>query len=258
MPKNTGNFRRRANSNDFKRPQGRQEFGRPVVIIPAFNEQGNIGTTLSILKRMHVEKHARILVVDDGSTDKTAEVAERLGASVLRLTENSGKAFAFMTAIKNVQSSNPSAVVTIDADMVKIEPRGFFELLNSALKASNRNEGKMFVTPVMELRDTSGVNTPFPSGIRSFSSKAINRLSKLRTKRFSEDYHGYGLEKFLNFFFRKEFNALNLTKFFTADKPYRKGKALQHSQVSKANVKIKKISEYLKMRASRNRKRMVA
>ena len=57
------------------------------VVIPAFNEARFIGSVVLGLKRRPVE----ILVVDDGSSDDTAEIARAAGAEVLRLPANQGK-----------------------------------------------------------------------------------------------------------------------------------------------------------------------
>jgi glycosyltransferase involved in cell wall biosynthesis len=59
-----------------------------VVFIPAWNEEGNLPAVLADLHR-HVPD-ADVLVVDDGSTDRTAEVARGHGAEVLSFGENRG------------------------------------------------------------------------------------------------------------------------------------------------------------------------
>jgi glycosyltransferase involved in cell wall biosynthesis len=59
-----------------------------VVFIPAWNEEQNLPVVLDELRRELPE--ADVLVVDDGSTDRTAEVARRRGAEVLSFGENRG------------------------------------------------------------------------------------------------------------------------------------------------------------------------
>lgn len=83
-----------------------------VVVVPAFNEERSIG---SVILKAH--KYADIvLVVDDGSTDATAEIAEAAGAVVLRHEQNLGKGTALATGLYGAQKHNPSIVVTLDAD----------------------------------------------------------------------------------------------------------------------------------------------
>ncbi len=59
-----------------------------VVFIPAWNEEGNLPAVLVELKRELPE--VDVLVVDDGSTDRTAEIAREHGAAVLSFEENRG------------------------------------------------------------------------------------------------------------------------------------------------------------------------
>jgi glycosyltransferase involved in cell wall biosynthesis len=82
------------------------------VIIPAFNEEDRIGNTVKALKGISCIKN--ILVVDDGSTDQTADRAAREGAEVLRLLRNYGKGYALKKGIEN-QSSD--ILLFLDADL---------------------------------------------------------------------------------------------------------------------------------------------
>ena len=55
-----------------------------IAVIPAYNEQVSIGT-VTLLARQYVD---RVIVVSDGSTDRTAEVAKMAGAEVISLEHN--------------------------------------------------------------------------------------------------------------------------------------------------------------------------
>ncbi|VVB85949.1 Glycosyl transferase family 2 [uncultured archaeon] len=58
-----------------------------TVILPAFNEEVSIGSIV-----LHARQHAdRVIVIDDGSTDRTAEMAKLAGAEVIRHPKNLGK-----------------------------------------------------------------------------------------------------------------------------------------------------------------------
>lgn len=62
-----------------------------VAILPAFNEEVSIGSVV-----LRTRRYAdRVIVVDDGSSDHTADVAELAGAEVIRHPENRGKGTAF-------------------------------------------------------------------------------------------------------------------------------------------------------------------
>lgn len=69
-----------------------------LVMIPACNEEKNIAGIITGIRREFPQLD--ILVVDDGSTDDTAAVARRAGATVLRLVNNMGYGIALQTAYK--------------------------------------------------------------------------------------------------------------------------------------------------------------
>jgi len=81
-----------------------------VAILPAFNEEVSIGSVV-LLTKQYAD---RVIVVDDGSRDRTAEVAELAGAEVIRHPENRGKGAALKTGFSAVNGAE--AIVTIDTD----------------------------------------------------------------------------------------------------------------------------------------------
>lgn len=83
-----------------------------VAVIPAYNEELTIGSVL-LLAANHVGK---CIVVDDGSGDRTTEIARRAGATVIVLPENRGKAYTLFKGLDAARSLNPDIVVLMDAD----------------------------------------------------------------------------------------------------------------------------------------------
>ena len=83
-----------------------------IAVIPAYKEEIAIGSVVLKAKK-HVN---RVIVVDDGSLDKTAEVAELAGAEVIRLDRNYGKAYALMRGLERAKELDCSVVVMLDAD----------------------------------------------------------------------------------------------------------------------------------------------
>ena len=65
------------------------------IILPAYNEEKNIASVIEKVPSRH-----EIIVVDDGSTDRTLEVAKNLGCNCIRLSRNMGKGFACRTGVK--------------------------------------------------------------------------------------------------------------------------------------------------------------
>lgn len=92
----------------------RQETTRaPLVLalIPAWNEASRIGPIVA-----QASTHLPVLVVDDGSTDDTAEIAKGAGAIVVRHSHNRGKGGALQTGFAWALERGYDAVVTLDAD----------------------------------------------------------------------------------------------------------------------------------------------
>ena len=106
------------------------------VVIPAYNEEKSIGNTIKeiqkVMKKNKIYKNFEIIVVNDGSTDNTAKVAEKFGAVVINNPSNQGYGFSLKRGIK--QAKNETIVIT-DADltypfdkvpeMLKIKEKGF-------------------------------------------------------------------------------------------------------------------------------------
>jgi glycosyltransferase involved in cell wall biosynthesis len=83
-----------------------------VAVIAAYNEDRFIGSV--VLKTRHYVD--QVLVVDDGSTDATARIAEEAGALVIRHESNRGKAQAINTGLRRAREMNAALAVLIDAD----------------------------------------------------------------------------------------------------------------------------------------------
>ncbi|MEM3713293.1 MAG: glycosyltransferase family 2 protein [Thermoproteota archaeon] len=83
-----------------------------VACIPAYNEERTIASVI-IRTMKHVDK---VIVCDDGSTDLTGEIAEKLGVEVIRNERNMGKGVTIINLITHVKKFNPDIVVFLDAD----------------------------------------------------------------------------------------------------------------------------------------------
>ncbi len=83
-----------------------------LAIIPAYNEEVAIGSVV-LRTKPHVDE---VLVVDDGSRDRTSAIAEQAGAKVLRHETNRGKGVAIQTALDYARANGFRAAVLLDAD----------------------------------------------------------------------------------------------------------------------------------------------
>jgi glycosyltransferase involved in cell wall biosynthesis len=85
-----------------------------IVVIPAFNEERNLA---GVLARLLATPHAgTVVVVDDGSADRTEEVARARGAIVLRHLTNLGYAQALQTGLTYALRVGAEYCITLDAD----------------------------------------------------------------------------------------------------------------------------------------------
>ncbi len=87
---------------------------RTLIAIPAWNEQGSITDVIAKVREHRPD--ADILVVNDGSTDETAELASAAGALVVSLPFNVGVGGAMRTAFLYAKREGYDALVQVDAD----------------------------------------------------------------------------------------------------------------------------------------------
>ncbi|MDR0912632.1 MAG: glycosyltransferase [Methanobrevibacter sp.] len=85
------------------------------VVIPAFNEEKNISKVISVL--MEINYIDEIIVVDDGSHDKTSQIARESGAILIQHHYNQGKGAALQTGFKN---SKGDIIAFLDGDISNI------------------------------------------------------------------------------------------------------------------------------------------
>lgn len=82
------------------------------AVVPAHNEEARIAATVAALRS--IPEVDEIVVVDDGSSDRTAETAEGAGARVIRLAKNGGKGAAVMAGIS---AAAGDILLLADADL---------------------------------------------------------------------------------------------------------------------------------------------
>jgi len=180
------------------------------IVIPAFNEQERIGSTLSVIARyLHERKlRAEIIVVSDGSRDRTPEVVRAQAGeipelSLVELRENRGKGFAVRTGIEKARGRY---VLFSDAD--HSTPIGEFDrflpfleagisiVIGSRALPNSRIEihqnrvretmGKSFNLLVQSLVISGLKDTQ--CGFKAFEREAIRKIiSRQRVERFGFD-----------------------------------------------------------------------
>lgn len=168
---------------------------KPLVIacIPAFNEERSIGRAVLVAQRYV----ARVVVCDDGSSDLTGEIAERLGASVLRHAQNRGKGAALHTLFQAGHEWGADVLVTLDGDgqhdpadipaVVRPIVAGEADVVVGSrfLRASGgvpraRALGNRLLTGLTRAVG-GGHFTDSQSGFRAYSARALERLEVRET-----------------------------------------------------------------------------
>jgi glycosyltransferase involved in cell wall biosynthesis len=124
-----------------------------VVAIPAYNEEARIAKVI-VKTKAYVDE---VIVCDDGSADRTSEIAKAVGAKVVRHKCNMGYGAALSTLFEEARKLNPDAMVTLDADG-QHDPAYIPELIR----------------PILEN------NTDLVIGSRFLSDEAKEKLSRLR------------------------------------------------------------------------------
>jgi len=92
---------------------GKKNKAQLTIVIPAYNEEESIGDVLKQLAGLREDISARVIVVDDGSADRTAAIAQEAGVDVIRHPRNKGYGAALKSGIREADTEY---VLTMDAD----------------------------------------------------------------------------------------------------------------------------------------------
>lgn len=94
------------------------------IIIPVYNEERTVSELIERVKNLNLDKE--IIVVNDGSTDKTSNILKKIkGINYLQHSSNKGKGTAIRTALKEVKGD---VVVIQDADL-ELDPKDLYDLI---------------------------------------------------------------------------------------------------------------------------------
>jgi len=145
-----------------------------VVIIPALNEEPTVAAVVKAARDSGVV--TRVIVVDDGSTDRTSEEAENAGAEVIRLPENRGKGAAMYAGVQAAPDAD--VVVFLDADLVNLRPAQVRALVEPVV--SGRADATLGVFKGgRNSTDLAQALTPFLSGNRALRREALAAVESL-------------------------------------------------------------------------------
>ncbi len=161
---------------------------RISVIIPAYNEEERIGAVLEIVKA--TSSVDEVIVVDDGSSDKTVEVASIYGVKTISRAINGGKGAALQTGI---EATNADTLIFLDADLVGLAPHHILQLVNPLFEEPDLGmtigrfvKGRLSVDLAQRL-------FPILNGQRALKREFLNILPDLSS-------FGFGVEVFLTMY----------------------------------------------------------
>ena len=149
-----------------------------IAIIPAFNEDKTIGDVLEVLEQVSLIK--KIIVVSDGSTDQTVEVARSYNVEVVELEENRGKGGAMKAGLENFRAD---VVLFLDADLLGLTVEHVHNLLEPVLE----NGVDMTIGIFEKGRITTDLAqklAPQLSGQRALKFSLLEQISDIDVARF--------------------------------------------------------------------------
>ncbi|MDP6670996.1 MAG: glycosyltransferase family 2 protein [archaeon] len=148
-----------------------------VVTVFAYNEEKTLPKTLGILNGFKKKGIVHeIIVINDGSTDKTAKVAKKFGATVVSNRKNLGKRTTFIPATKAAHRAKADIMIMLDADIVHFPEQTMKNMVNAV------SPGKYHMATAQQyelqgagtsIRTAKRVKTRKRNGQRAFNMKAL-------------------------------------------------------------------------------------
>ena len=158
------------------------------IVIPAYNEEATVAKVVSVARKLsYVDE---VIVVDDGSSDRTVEEAESAGATVISHIMNEGKGSAIKTGFKN---SHGDIVAFIDADVSNFTSEKIDKIIRPIL------EDRTDITKTKFARESGRVTELTAKPLLGFFFPELNyeqplsgqfagKRSALNKIRFEKDY----------------------------------------------------------------------
>jgi glycosyltransferase involved in cell wall biosynthesis len=149
-----------------------------AALVPAYNEEMTVGPVIDALRS--VSLIGEVIVISDGSTDSTVQVATEHGARVVELCQNVGKAGAIKAGL---EATPATTLIMIDADLIGLTGRHIESLLLPVLNdeadmSVGLFEGGRVATELAQ------IVSPYLSGQRALRRELLEAIDDLADLRF--------------------------------------------------------------------------
>ncbi len=205
-----------------------------AVVIPALNEEAQIGKVIQALP----DFIDQVVVVDDGSSDRTADISRENGALVVSHRRNRGVGAAMATGIRTVLNTDADVMVNIDADG-QFNPDDILKLVEPVL------DGRAdFVTASRFISPAHRPKMPWVKYMGNrFMSTFISRLTRQKFHDVSCGFRAYSRETLMR---------LNLFGEFTYTQEMFIDLAFKNVEILELPVHVKGSREHGKSRVASN------
>jgi len=149
-----------------------------TAVIPAYNEEQTIADVVKRVK--NIDKIQKVIVVSDGSTDNTAEIARQCGADVIELNENVGKGGAIKAGINECGTE---IILFLDADLIGLTEKHILDLIEPVIENKADMTIGIFKNGRM-VTDLAQKVTPYLSGQRAIRKSIIDRIPNIDITRY--------------------------------------------------------------------------
>jgi glycosyltransferase involved in cell wall biosynthesis len=149
-----------------------------TALIPAYNEEETIGGVVSVVRQAGLP----VVVADDGSHDRTAEIAQALGAQVVRLDRNRGKGQALAQGLTRIHTP---WVLLLDADLIGLKIDHLERLIHPLLHGELDMTIGVFRSGGF-MTDFGNRATPYLSGQRACRTEWLRGVPELAQERWPE------------------------------------------------------------------------
>lgn len=210
-----------------------------IVVIPCLNEEKTIGSVIaSIPNQIEGVDQIEVIVVDDGSTDRTADLAREQGASVTSHTVNMGVGVAFQSGLEAALESQADVMVNIDGDG-QFNPADIAEVVAPILaQEADFVTASRFIEPTM---------VPVMPAIKKWGNRRMSQLvSALIGGRFHDVSCGFRA------FSREAMLHINLFGTFTYTQEVFLNLAFKGLRIKEIPIAVRGVREFGSSRVANN------